>query len=510
MFRLHQTYQLVKALTRGEKRFFKLFASKYAKNRKNNTTQLFDIFDVTKQWNQKEVKQKISKTKINKYTSVINNKLLVDLITSLRLQEKENSTDFIINKYIEEAKILFQREIYDLALDRIKKARVLAEDSEKLDKLTEVYNTEKYISVRVLDNESFRMFCKDLCRRNKDVLNKIENKAIYSKLTDEMFYLYRKIGSPQTDVQKEEYDKVIQSPHLKDVKKAKTISAKSSYYFAYTIYYLSKRQLKKALKVINKQIHTIEENNKYLLANIDQYVSVLNNALFIHSELTNEKELFDTFTKMRLMPKKYEIHSTYFNRRIFETTYSMELDHYIKKVDIPSLNRVLPIIINGLDKYGKSGWSLDRFMSMAFGISLVYFYQSENKQAHQWVDKILNREHEKSNIQILAYAKVLDLVLHYDLENFNLLSYRITSVKRFLKKYNRLHEIDDAFFKMIQQVLKNRKKVKNEISIFVIHLQNCPPSATKLFYKNYIRIEEWCNSKLNNTLLLKELKPLKN
>lgn len=491
MSRKKQTYQLVKAMSRGEKRFFTLYVSKYAKKKNNNITQLCDIYDNHSEWNEPQIKKSLRKEKLDGFTSVLNNRLLDKLVTSLRLQSTENLIDLSINRFIEEARILYQREIFDLAIDKIRKAKNLAYSSEKYDKLLEICSVEKLILVRVVNNQEFREFCLNSSKEIDEIIKIIVNKNAYQELSDEMFYLYRKLGVPKNNKEKSLLKKLTTHPLLKNIEQAKSISAKSSFYFIYTIYFLSLQEKKKALNTIDKHLKIIEGNNQYFRNNLDQCLSALNNALYIHSENNDKIALFKTIDKIRKLQTVHKIENTYFNRLIFETTYSMELDYYIKNNELKAAKNLVPDIIQELKKYSKYGWSLDRFLTMAFGISLVYFYDNNIEESHIWIDKILEYENKNSNLQILSFAKILDLILHYQRHNKSLLLYRSKSVTRYLKKNNTLHEIDKGLIKMLHQ-LSDNKNPKKYVTIFLNLFARSENSYTKMYYLHYIKIEALC------------------
>lgn len=500
MSRKKQTYQLIKGLSQGEKRFFTLYMSKYSKKKNNNITQLCDIYDSNTEWNEQNIKKSLKKEKLDGFTSVLNNRLLDKLITGLRIQSTDNIIDLSINRFVEEARILFQREIFELAIDKIRKAKNLAYSSEKYDKLLEICSVEKLILVRVVNNQQFREFCIKSSKEIDEIIKSIVNKNAYRELSDEMFYLYRKLGIPKNNEEKSQLKNLTNHPLLKNIKRAKSISAKSSFYFIYTIYYLSIQEKKKALNTIDNHLKIIEANNQYFRNNLDQCLAVLNNALFIHSENNDKIALFETIDKIRKLQTVHKIENTYFNRLIFETTYSMELDYYIKNDELKAAKNLVPEIIRELKKYRKYGWSLDRFLTMAFGISLVYFYDNNIEESHIWIDKILEYENKNSNLQILSFAKILDLILHYQRHNKSLLLYRSKSVTRYLKKNNTLHEIDKGLIKMLHQ-LSDNKNPKKYVTIFLNLFARSENSYTKMYYLHYIKIEALCTALENKKQL---------
>jgi len=500
MSRGSQLYNLINSLSRGEKRQYKLQASKYAKDKKKNiAAQLFEILDGMSSWDTSLFKQKTINSGIDKHVSVHVNTLFSQVLESLRQKESESNTVFSINKLMEESLILFSRDEFGLALKRIQKAKQITISAELYEKMVEILNIERDIQFRLLGTVEYNKYRITFNNDVKNALTQIENQNDYLNLVEDIFYIYRTIGYPQVELEKSQYSNIIDNPLLKNDELALNSSAKSSFYFVFTIYYLGLNNLKKASEIVQKQVAVYEVNRKFLEAHISTYISILNNLLVLQSQLDSVENFRDTLKKLRSIPAEFKMVNKFIERRIFESSYSAELDFYIIKDLINQMEPVIPIVEENISKLGKEGVSYDRFLNLALRVA-IYYYRTDNiDKAHHWVKMIVEYEGAKSTIHIISYAILLDLILHFQLGDYNYLQYRISTVQNFFKKHKRLIKINELFFKTLKQLLKSRnmENVDRVLNKYRQDLEACPDSITKRYFEKYLAIDKWLDRKFD-------------
>ncbi|MFT4644910.1 MAG: hypothetical protein ACI8ZX_001317 [Planctomycetota bacterium] len=496
MSRIEETYQLIKSLSSGEKRFFKIFSNRY--DITNSLIKLFDILERLNEWDNLKVQKSIEKQKIKSSISVTNTKLFNEITTALRLHNEQHNVDLEINKYIEEVRLLSKRNMFEMANLKLNKAAKLSREAEKHERLLEVILLKKVIAVRNISNEDAHKLGLVLSKERVDLLRVLDNKEQYSLLSQKIFYLYRKFGNPKNKEEKKEFEDVLMDPLMLNVSLALSSSAINSFYFVYTIYYTVYNEMEKASEIIEKQIETFENKKEYLKNNLDQYISILNNAIHVNSELKNSKKFLFFIDKLRTLPEKHKLQDQYFKKRIFETSYSLELDYYLQSNQFGKLNKLSTTLEKELDKLSKKGLSKDKFISFSYSISLNFYYQENYIKAQDVLSNLILIDDKISNLEWFCFAKILNLIVHFELKNYRFILNKIKSVKRFLKKNNLLTEIDVEFLKLLQHVPTSYNPINNYRK-FLNFFENQPDNETKKFYSNYLRIEIWCSSKINNT-----------
>lgn len=321
----------------------------------------------------------------------------------------------------------------------------------------------------------------------------IQNHTRYLKLVEDIFFIYRTIGYPQQELEKSQYADILKDPLLKDVSLALNSNAKSSYYFVYTLYYLGLNQIEKAAEIVHQQVKVYESNSSFLEAHLNTYISILNNLLVLQTQLDDNPQFQTTLSKIREVPEKYALSNKFIERRIFESSYSAELDFYIIKGLISEMAEVIPIVEENVIALGKEGVSFDRFLNLALRVAIYYYRQDDIERAHYWVKLVVENEGSQSTVHIIAYATLLDLILHFKLGDFEYLQYRITTVSNLFKKHKRLIKVNDLFLKTLKQLLRSRdmENVQKVLNVYREQFDECPDSLTKRYYSKYLAIESW-------------------
>src|SRR5678810_1415078 len=79
-----------------------------------------------------------------------------------------------------------------------------------------------------------------------------------------------------------------------------------------------------------------------------------------------------------------------------------------------------------------------------------YFGSGDNEKAIDYLNKIIN---EKADLRtdLQCYARLLHLIAHYELGNFELLEYLIKSVYRYMAKMQNLSKVEEEIFSFLRR-----------------------------------------------------------
>jgi tetratricopeptide (TPR) repeat protein len=130
-----------------------------------------------------------------------------------------------------------------------------------------------------------------------------------------------------------------------------------------------------------------------------------------------------------------------------------------------------------------------------------YFGIGDYKKALSFINEVLNDNEQNLRQDIYSFSRLLNLVLHYELENYDFLEYVIKSTNRYLSKYERDYKIEDVLIKYIRKLSKvSSPKASQEIFVAMnkevnILMQDHQERVVLEFFN----IEAWIDSKINKT-----------
>ena len=128
----------------------------------------------------------------------------------------------------------------------------------------------------------------------------------------------------------------------------------------------------------------------------------------------------------------------------------------------------------------------------------MYLGNGQPDKAVPYITKIINDEVEDFREDIQSYSRLLYLMIHYDLENFELMSYLVKMVDRFFAKAaqsNRLQVSTLQFFKKIKSLpLSDRHECFIEFDKEVEEIRR-DPFETRAFM--YLDVQSWVKARIN-------------
>ena len=89
-----------------------------------------------------------------------------------------------------------------------------------------------------------------------------------------------------------------------------------------------------------------------------------------------------------------------------------------------------------------------------FSLCCVHFGAGEVNKALFWLNKVLNDNEPTLRQDIFTHARLVNLVVHYELGNFDLLEYIVRSTQRFLNKHHRAYEMEVLLIEHIKKLAR--------------------------------------------------------
>lgn len=124
-------FQLVKSLSKSEKRNFKLYVNRFHSNYDKKFIQLFDAIEKINVYNDEKILLKapgIHKSQLSNLKAHLYKQLLL----CLRLNSINSDHDIYLREQIDYAKILYNKGLYTQSLKIIDKAKAMAREFEKI------------------------------------------------------------------------------------------------------------------------------------------------------------------------------------------------------------------------------------------------------------------------------------------------------------------------------------------------------------------------------------------
>lgn len=487
-------FQLIKSLSKSEKRYFKIIAEKKNTDVKgNNYLQLFNAIDKQDEYDEEKIIRQFSKSTFIKHLPSEKNYLYFNILKSLVLYH-EGSSEFIELDDIRHcATILYNRGLYEQCNRMLTKARKLAISLELFPDLLSITKLQLELlpmiapSAEELKN-GFALILND----EKLAFEKLENINQYHQLYARFLYLIRTNGELIRNTSElDAFKEVMHHELMKNEEKAICYKSKEMYFFMISTYCFISGDLEQAYEQDISGLKFLEEHLGKLTS-----IAIYSARVSNHCEVCLRMKKFKECDELLERLKNIEAVSTLEKSKNFYRYHDLLLRIHIAKGDYKKALALVPPIEEGIKLYAENIHS-GRIINMYYYISYAYFGIGDFRTALRWVNKIIS---DKTDLRsdLLCFSRLLNLMIHMELNNQMQLEYVFKSTYSYFIKRERLFKLEDYFLKFLKKNLEplSAKDQQLSFSAFksdLILLLNDPYEKRALEYFDFI---SWLDSKI--------------
>lgn len=487
-------YQLIKSLTKSEKRAFKIYATRNS-SPDAKFIKLFDAIDKVSEYDEEQIINSLKGVKKRQFSN-LKAHLYKQILTSLRLTNINHNVDIMLREQIDHARILYNKGLYKQSLRLLDRAKSQAHQNHRHTLKYEILTFERIIESQYI-TRSIRNRADELIEQANENLHTLSNYNRLANLSLRLYGIYIKAGHVRDE---KDYHNI--SEYFK--KELKPISTEDLGFFerlylnvSYAWYSLIVQDFLLQYRYAQKWVDLFENNPDMLELEPIWYLKgqhVLLEALFIlghHKKHEAVKENLEQFL---------ENPPTRSNENL-ETLGFMYL--YTAKINAHFINgsfteglKLVPKLNKKIDKYSRT---IDphRILVFYYKIACLYFGAGENEKTIEYLNKIINYPDQKLREDLHCFARILNLIAHYELGNQVLVEYQIRSVYRFLRKMNDLNLVQQEILNFLQNLGKaNGSSLKEKFKKLrerLLEINEMPYQKRPFLYLDII---SWLESKI--------------
>lgn len=445
-------FELIKSLTKSEKRNFKLYAKRISLNEESKFVRLFDIIDQLEEYNEDRILQKESGIKSSQLSN-LKAHLYKQILTSLRLTHITHNADIEIRENIDYARILYNKGLYRQSLKVLDKIKHKAEEEELHLLRLEIIDFEKMIESQYI-TRSIETRAEELTTESREVSQMVSRGQELSNLGLSLYGLYLKVGyvKNENDFQliKNYFHSSLPDYRLEDL----TFFEKLYLFQLKVWYYNIVQDFPNCYRNAQYWVDLFDQQPQMISKQMDLYIKGLHNlqlALFNTRSYDKHEELV-----IRLVELKNDKSRDFTENDkvlLFLYSYLGIINGYFLKGNFSDGLHMVPVFENELISFQDKlddHWLLLYY----YKVACLYFGSGDNKSAIIYLNKIINHKHFNLREDIHCFARILNLIAHYELENTDLVEYQVRSVYRFLAKMDNLQKMQLEIFRFLKKLPK--------------------------------------------------------
>ncbi|MGE5520445.1 MAG: hypothetical protein ACM3VS_11005 [Candidatus Dadabacteria bacterium] len=492
-------FQLIHSLQKAEKRAFKLYIKRNSSNEELKIIQVFDTMDKMSEYDEASLLKKLPSIK-KQQLSNIKAHLYKEVLASLRLLKSEDDIDIQLHEQLDYARILYNKGLYLQSLKILDRIKELALSLNQDGFLVQIISLEKKIETLHITRSM-----QDRADRLANEANEInEKRRVITQLSNlalQLYSWYIKNGHARNENDEAGVTEFFLSSIPENAFSLTGFYERLYLYQSYCWYAFIRQDFLMYYRYTQKWTDLFHEEPHMVSIEPGHYIKGIHNLLNAHFDLRNYDKFETTLQEFEDFSNS-EVANHNHNNKIQTFVYltTAKINHHFLLGSFKEGLKMVPEIEEKLQEYSIY---LDRHRVLVFyyKIASLYFGCGDYDKTIDYLQKIINWKVDLRN-DLQCYARLLHLLAHYELGNFDLMEYLTKSVYRFMAKMENLTVIEEEMFRFLRQNFHSSpQKMQPQFEHLLNNIKKYENNRFETRAFAYLDIISWLESKVHNKLL---------
>lgn len=494
MRRTDSLFQLIKALNRADKRNFKLLTQLTSGDKKY--LKLFDAIDRQDSYDETRIVRQFREDNLVNQFSVAKNYLYNSILKSLTYFYKGENAE--LTSLALQVKILIDKNLFPHAQKILRKSKAKARRQENFSELQQLLALERQILVDQQDYKKFGALIEEIQAEELQLLEKIRNFLHYRHLLDEVLKVMTASQSAREKEDESEFERILKDPSLQSPEAATSRRSRILFHTIHRHYWYYVGKIDEVVVSAEKALAIFDESDDLKEAWVHQYIGVLFNcaaALYAIREIQRSKAVQETLYAIKTRSEKANISK-------FEKYFALSLSHAANAGDVREGKRLLTEFRRQIPKYsGKIRKSSE--LLLYYYAAILCHVSNNHREALRWINAFLNEPRTEVRTDLQCNARLLNLIIHFELGNFDLVDHSLKSTYRFIVKRDRMYQAERMVLRSVKALAaadseEGRLQIFKEMDEKIKELKDSRYESVAI---QFLLLDSWVSSKLQKTTL---------
>lgn len=493
-----ELFKLIKTLTKSEKRFFKLSSS--LQSGEKNYLKIFDVIEKQDEYDEEALKNEFKGETFIKHLPSEKNHLYKLILKSLRSFYSEQSVSSSLKQEIKNVEILYNKALYKECEKFVHRAKEVAKKYEKFYYWFELIAWEKLLIESAYEQGVFSDQLDDLVEEEGMVVDKLRNLGEYTVIYSKINLIFRSGGFTRNEAERQKVEEIADYHLIKGKNTALSTKAASICYYIKGLCAAANRNYTDSFQFFNRTREILDNNPAIKSDTASRYVMTLFHLLRCHIDNHQYEMARNLISEIRSLTSKKDFNSIDLAVKIFGNSYVQELALLHAQGEFQKSLELIPAIEKSqLSFEGKLSKEMD--VLLTYNIAYGYFGVGEYKKALHYLNEVLNDNEQNLRQDVYSFARLFNLIIHYELENYDFLEYIIKSTNRYLNKQERDYQVEFVFIKYLRKLAKTHPGIQRSEVFEDLNNELSPllQDHNERVVLEFFNVEAWVESKLKKT-----------
>lgn len=422
MSNLHkdQLFSLVKSLTKSEKRNFKIFANRTPQESK--FLFLFDALDKISKYDEDKILKHpaIKKSQLSNLKAV----LYKQILSSLRLQHASKDIDLQFREQMDCVKLLYNKGLYVQSLKLLAKLRVKAKEACRNILLYEILEFEKHIELQFI-TRSISNKAEVLTNESAQLAEQLHYNNKFSNLAIQLYDWYLKLGHVRNERDFQRIERFFKS-NMQQVRSDGLCFFDSVYVYQSHVWYsFITQNFLNTYKYSCKWLELFEVSPKMKALQPEMYIKALGSLLEALFMLLQKQRFELALRKLEsLWDDKEMVTNDNIDNMLFHYSFRHRINLFFISGEFPEGVEYVEANKQKLIEY-RPKLDVHRLMTFDYKIACVYFGAAEYKKVIKYLNEVIKSKDVNLRSDLHCFARILNLIAHYELGNDSLVDYLV-------------------------------------------------------------------------------------
>ncbi len=443
-------FQLIKSLKKSEKRNFKLYITRNSASTDMKIVRLFDALDKMNHYDEASLLQKHGDLR-KQQLSNLKAHLYREILSSLRLI-KDDNIDMLLHEQMDHARILYNKGLYLQSLKILDRMKEQARLYNQFTYLQQVLFFEKKIEALFI-TRSMQDRASRLVGEANEAAAQLAEVNTLSNLSLQLYSWYIENGHARNKTDQETVKGYLVNNLPANADKLTGFYERLYLHQCHCWSAFIRLDFLQYYRYTQKWVDLFTEQPRMKEAETSHYIKGMHNLMGAHFDLGNYEKLEQAIAQFEVFEQTPLVQENDNNRiQVFVYLHTARINLHFLKGEFSEGLKLVSFIEEKLHEYELY---LDRHRVLIFyyKIACLYFGSGNNEKAIDYLNTIINWKVDlRSDLQ--CYARLLHLIAHYELGNFQLLEYLTKSVYRFMFKMQSLSLVEEKIFSFLRTALR--------------------------------------------------------
>jgi hypothetical protein len=451
-------FDLIKALSVSEKRYFKVYAAAMGGKEDRLYLKLFDEIDKMPEYDEGALILNNRKEPFLKNLSSNKNYLFNNILRALLLYGGDKSVALQSLFHIAAIEVLFQKGLFGPCLKTIKRSKEFAIQYENFSAYDSLSDWEARTLARKAD---FGEVLETIDQQIEYAMKRIEILK-YKKLSVAIYNLGMAVENNGAEEDMKKLDAAAQFFLQKKPDISLGISCQYYYYSALGFYYEAKKDQKRRLEYCRKVFELFNQHPHFFAANERMYSSSVNNLCSALLAQGNLVEVQDRINELKeFLARSNNTLKTEWKATTLVKILTTEIVMHSAQKKYNRVSELYNQVMIFLVDYRKYIASEDLW-ELQFNIAFSLFMDRQYEKALSFIQEILNSSASRTWRKLYEIARIFALIIYFEIKEYTLLANSIESTRKYFSRKGISSPVINQLFIYLKTYDKP-DKVKREI-----------------------------------------------